>query len=197
MSCGSPQQPSPPYGHNQRLPANEIQPSNLYFTAQLSSKDWLSASLLQQVTRCTIKYQNMCEAKYYYERRLLEFRTDARRMLVKPTVMSTLDRRRSWEVTLHNYLGDPHVCYGLLPPAMDIYERLRANRDKLLETYRTNLEETRNLQATLIRDVLPSVTGELNLSPDATEWAREWLSDTCTYYICDSGRRHTVYCYCF
>ena len=80
---------------------------------------------------------------------------------------------------------------------MDIYVRLRANRDKLLETYRTNLEETRNLQTTLIRDVLPSVTGELNLSPDATEWAREWLSDTCTYYICDSGRRHAVYCYCF
>lgn len=111
----------------------------------------------------------------------------------------------SLQVTLHNYLGDMvagsaihRLSVACLPPlAMDIYERLRANRDKLLETYRTNLEETRNLQATLIRDILPSVTGELNLSPDATEWAREWLSDTCTYYICDSGRQQAVQYYCF
>ena len=102
MSCGSPQQPSPPYGHNQCLPAYEIQPSNLYFTAQLSSTDWLSASLLQQVTHCTIKYQNMCEAKYCYKRRLLEFRTDPRRMLVKPTVMSTgADRGKFVSVIWH------------------------------------------------------------------------------------------------
>lgn len=85
----------------------------------------------------------------------------------------------SLQVTLplHNYQVS---C--LLPLAMDIYERLRANRDKLLETYRTNLEEILNLQATLIRDILPSVTGELNLSPDATEWAREWLSDTSSIF---------------
>ncbi|KAJ2926744.1 hypothetical protein H1R20_g10343, partial [Candolleomyces eurysporus] len=61
---------------------------------------------------------------------------------------------------------------------MEIYEQLRANCDKLLEAYHTNLEDVQKLQETLIRDILPSVTDELNLTPDATEWAKEWLSDT-------------------
>ena len=66
---------------------------------------------------------------------------------------------------------------------MEIYEQLRANCDKLLEAYHTNLEDVQKLQETLIRDILPSVTDELSLTPDATEWAKEWLSDTgmCLY----------------
>jgi retinaldehyde-binding protein 1 len=61
---------------------------------------------------------------------------------------------------------------------MEIYDRLRPNCDKLLEAYHTNLDDVQKLQETLIRDILPSVTDELNLTPDATEWAEEWLSDT-------------------
>lgn len=61
---------------------------------------------------------------------------------------------------------------------MEICDQLRANCDKLLEAYHTNLEDVRKLQDTLIRDILPSVTDELNLSPEATAWAEAWLSDT-------------------
>jgi len=35
-----------------------------------------------------------------------------------------------------------------------------------------------DLQASLIRDILPSVVDEFGLGPDATEWAAEWLNDT-------------------
>ncbi|KAF6763121.1 hypothetical protein DFP72DRAFT_524255 [Ephemerocybe angulata] len=65
---------------------------------------------------------------------------------------------------------------------MEIYDQLRANCDKLLEAYHTNLEDVQKLQETLIRDILPSVTDELNLAPDATEWAEEWLSDTASIF---------------
>jgi len=62
---------------------------------------------------------------------------------------------------------------------MDIRSLLQANCDRLLEQYHSNLEAVLSLQATLIRDILPSVTDELELDPDATEWAKEWLKDTC------------------
>lgn len=63
---------------------------------------------------------------------------------------------------------------------METRKRLQRNRDTLLEQYHANLEDVYSLQDTLIQDILPSVTDELELGPDAQEWAKEWLSDTCT-----------------
>ena len=63
---------------------------------------------------------------------------------------------------------------------METQKRLQTNQDALLEQYFANLEAVYNLQDTLIQNVLPSVTDELGLGLEAREWAREWLSDTCT-----------------
>lgn len=63
---------------------------------------------------------------------------------------------------------------------MDTQKRLQTNQDALLEQYFANLEGVYNLQDTLIQSVLPSVTDELGLGSEAQEWAKEWLSDTCT-----------------
>ncbi|KAF9010630.1 CRAL-TRIO domain-containing protein [Cyathus striatus] len=65
---------------------------------------------------------------------------------------------------------------------MDIQSRLQHNCERLLVSYRENLEDILNLQATLIRDILPSVMDELELPPDATEWAKEWLRDTSSIF---------------
>lgn len=59
-------------------------------------------------------------------------------------------------------------------------EVLHANYEKLLSQYNSNVGAVLSLQATLICDILPSVTDELELGPEATEWAKEWLEDTCT-----------------
>ena len=63
---------------------------------------------------------------------------------------------------------------------METYQRLQSNRDSLLEEYFSNLDNIYDLQDTLIQSVLPSVTDELQLGLEAQEWAKEWLSDTCT-----------------
>ena len=63
---------------------------------------------------------------------------------------------------------------------METHERLRKNRDYLLHQYNSNLEDILNLQDTLIRDILPSITDELELCPEAVKWATDWLCDTCT-----------------
>ena len=63
---------------------------------------------------------------------------------------------------------------------METYQRLQSNRDTLLEEYFANLNDVYDLQDTLIQSVLPSVTDELQLGLEAQEWAKEWLSDTCT-----------------
>ncbi|KAF8629135.1 hypothetical protein AX17_005721 [Amanita inopinata Kibby_2008] len=65
---------------------------------------------------------------------------------------------------------------------MDIQERLRVNFEALLEQYHTNVEAVLALQATLLRDILPSVKDELELGPNATEWAENWLYDTSTLF---------------
>ncbi|TFK44283.1 CRAL-TRIO domain-containing protein [Crucibulum laeve] len=65
---------------------------------------------------------------------------------------------------------------------MDIQNRLQANHDKLLETYHANIEDILNLQDTLIHDILPSVNDELQLGPDAAEWAKQWLCDTSSIF---------------
>jgi hypothetical protein len=64
-----------------------------------------------------------------------------------------------------------------------IIQDLQTNYEGLLEQYSCNLESVLTLQATLIRDILPAVRDELNLSPEATEWAKEWLEDTCTFSL--------------
>ena len=61
---------------------------------------------------------------------------------------------------------------------MSIRERLQENCNRLLESYQANIRDVQKLQETLLNDILPSVTDELQLSPDATEWSREWLMDT-------------------
>ncbi|KAF8070799.1 CRAL-TRIO domain-containing protein [Lyophyllum atratum] len=68
---------------------------------------------------------------------------------------------------------------------MSTTELLRENCERLLVQYNSNIQAVLGLQATLIRDILPSVTDELELSPEATEWAKEWLEDTHTLFrIC-------------
>ncbi|KAM6502110.1 CRAL-TRIO domain containing protein [Amanita muscaria] len=65
---------------------------------------------------------------------------------------------------------------------MTIREHLRLNHETLLEQYHVNAENVSNLQATLLRDLLPSLEDELELDPETTDWTKEWLYDTCTYY---------------
>jgi retinaldehyde-binding protein 1 len=66
---------------------------------------------------------------------------------------------------------------------MTIQDLLQKNYEKLLEQYTCNLEGVLTLQATLIRDILPSIQDELELGPEATEWAKEWLEDTCAFLL--------------
>jgi len=61
---------------------------------------------------------------------------------------------------------------------METLQRLETNRDALLEQYRSNLDDVYNLQDTLIQEILPSVSDELQLAPERQDWAKEWLSDT-------------------
>jgi hypothetical protein len=77
---------------------------------------------------------------------------------------------------------------------MNIKERLFTNHENLQNQYRANVETVLDLQATLLRDILLTVEDELDLGPDATEWAKKWLYDTCTYYPDLAGSRayHTL-----
>ncbi len=77
---------------------------------------------------------------------------------------------------------------------MNIQERLHINHESLLDQYHANVETVLDLQATLLRDILPSIKDELDLSPDATEWAKTWLYDTCTFYpgLAGSRANHTL-----
>ncbi|KAJ6629488.1 CRAL-TRIO domain-containing protein [Mycena sp. CBHHK59/15] len=59
---------------------------------------------------------------------------------------------------------------------------LKANREKLLQQYTENLEAVLALQGTLIEDILPSVTDELELDAESMLWAKEWLNDTCSLF---------------
>ncbi|KAF9462463.1 CRAL-TRIO domain-containing protein [Collybia nuda] len=65
---------------------------------------------------------------------------------------------------------------------MTTRDLLRANHEKILEQYRSNLEGLLTLQTTLIYDILPSVVDELGLGPDASEWAKQWLEDTSSLF---------------
>ncbi|KAJ7121329.1 CRAL-TRIO domain-containing protein [Mycena crocata] len=59
---------------------------------------------------------------------------------------------------------------------------LKANCEKLLAQYAENQEAVLALQSTLLQDILPSVTDELELDADSIEWATEWLKDTCSLF---------------
>ncbi|KAJ7162076.1 CRAL-TRIO domain-containing protein [Mycena filopes] len=62
---------------------------------------------------------------------------------------------------------------------------LDANREKsklLAAQYTENLEAVLALQRTLIEDILPGLTDELELDAESIQWAKEWLSDTCTLF---------------
>ncbi|ESK90852.1 phosphatidylinositol transfer protein csr1 [Moniliophthora roreri MCA 2997] len=61
---------------------------------------------------------------------------------------------------------------------MDIRELLQVNCDRLLNQYEANLEGALDLQSILIDGVLPSVTDELELDEEQTDWTKEWLEDT-------------------
>lgn len=63
---------------------------------------------------------------------------------------------------------------------METIQRLQRNSDAILEQYHANLEDVYSLQDTLIRDILPTVADELELSPESQDWGKEWLSDTRT-----------------
>ncbi|KAF8740198.1 hypothetical protein AX14_008379 [Amanita brunnescens Koide BX004] len=65
---------------------------------------------------------------------------------------------------------------------MNIKERLCTNHENLQNQYRANVETVLDLQATLLRDILLTVEDELDLGPDATEWAKKWLYDTLTLF---------------
>jgi hypothetical protein len=80
-----------------------------------------------------------------------------------------------------------HGCTSARP--MTIQEVLRVNHEALLEQYHTNAEVVSSLQAVLLRDILPSLRDELELGPDTTEWAKEWLCDTCTYQLIMQDKR--------
>ncbi|KAJ7467174.1 CRAL-TRIO domain-containing protein [Mycena latifolia] len=59
---------------------------------------------------------------------------------------------------------------------------LKANFQQLLAQYTENLDAVRDLQGTLIQDILPSVTDELELDDPQIQWATEWLEDTCSLF---------------
>ncbi|KAK2464172.1 hypothetical protein APHAL10511_003629 [Amanita phalloides] len=65
---------------------------------------------------------------------------------------------------------------------MSIQDRLQINHENLLKQYHANIETVSSLQATLLRDILPFVSDELRLGPEATEWAKFWLYDTSTLF---------------
>ena len=73
-----------------------------------------------------------------------------------------------------------HPPWSQRHKSMEVYKRLQSNRDSLLEQYVANLDDVYGLQDTLMQIVLPSVADELQLGLEAQEWAKEWLSDTCT-----------------
>lgn len=68
------------------------------------------------------------------------------------------------------------------------------NHERLLDQYHANVETVLDLQTTLLRDILPSIKDELDLNPDATEWAKKWLYDTCTFHpdLAGSRANHTL-----
>lgn len=109
--------------------------------------------------------------------------------LIKPiwkVVYAKNDRGKNAIYSVDRSLASPgaanfnsHILLSSASRSMENLNRLQAAQDALLEEYRTNLEDIYNIQDTLIQDILPSVADNLDLTPDACAWAKEWLSDTC------------------
>ena len=64
---------------------------------------------------------------------------------------------------------------------MDTLSLLQLNCERLLEQYYNNINAVRDLQITLLDDVLPHIVDELQLDTSSTESAKELLQDTCEH----------------
>ncbi|KAI0266437.1 hypothetical protein BC834DRAFT_969468 [Gloeopeniophorella convolvens] len=64
-------------------------------------------------------------------------------------------------------------------PLLDlaIARAVRAHDDRLRALFRAHRTTVRELQHTLLTQILPSVANELGLDPTARDWAEEWLHD--------------------
>jgi hypothetical protein len=62
-------------------------------------------------------------------------------------------------------------------------ELLEANKQRLLNDYNARIEDVKELQTILLEDILSSLVDELELTPEAAQWAEEWLKDTSTFII--------------
>ncbi|TFL03016.1 CRAL-TRIO domain-containing protein [Pterulicium gracile] len=72
---------------------------------------------------------------------------------------------------------------------MNTHELLRANCEKLWNLYKTNLDDLKALQSTLVDDILPHLAFELELDDQHVIWATEWLEDTTSMF--HMLRRHS------
>lgn len=70
---------------------------------------------------------------------------------------------------------------------MNTHELLRANCEKLWNLYKTNLDDLKALQSTLVDDILPHLAFELELDDQHVIWATEWLEDTSELFPCSSS----------
>lgn len=61
---------------------------------------------------------------------------------------------------------------------MSILRVMQANSSRVSDLYSSKLDQVLELQSTLIHDILPSMTGELDLDHNTSLWAKDWLQDT-------------------
>ena len=61
---------------------------------------------------------------------------------------------------------------------LDTYAALQEQYRLLNELYDRNLDAVRQLQATLLHDILPGLVDEQELDATAVDRTREWLEDT-------------------
>ena len=59
------------------------------------------------------------------------------------------------------------------------YSLLRTNYEYLIGQYNANIDVVLALQTMFLEEVLPDMQDERNLDVESTQWAREWLQDTC------------------
>ncbi|KAK7005963.1 hypothetical protein R3P38DRAFT_3326409 [Favolaschia claudopus] len=104
-----------------------------------------------------------------------------------PTYAPYLSQPLPLQSRISEMFPEKHVLFTLsIRPQhhhMDVIAN--ANREKynlINSQYSQNLEAVRELQGTLLDDILPSVTDELELDEEAIQWAEEWLADTCSLF---------------
>lgn len=72
----------------------------------------------------------------------------------------------------------------------DILAVLRKHHDSLNAQYEEHLEAVRELQKTLILQILPGLADELELDEDGLQYCLEWLEDSCAssgQFTCIAG----------